>query len=381
MKKIYSIILLLTAFGFLWSCQEDEKVVLQQPDSFVLNVPKYVSGIYDLKNMETIEFSTSQPGYGFTAAATYSVEISLSESFSEFAAIPGTYTTAKFDVQAADVALALMGLLGIEEESEYPEAPHPLYVRLRSVLNDKNDGEVRSNVITLPRVKGYFALDPKEMPEEMFIIGNVAGNWSWDGATEMIPVWGAEGKFWAMQYLGQTGDGGNAEIKFNTAKAWDGNEFGFGGTSINQNGGTSDVGATDSGGNIGIGNPGWYIVVVTTTITGRDYDYAVDFLPPHVHLQGETASGNWDTTDEAYRFAIPELSLGANAEFVSPPFSNTAEVRASIKLPGHDWWNTEFLVFDGVFVPRGAGDDQERITGKAGQRLYINFTERTGKIQ
>ncbi len=105
MKKIYSIILLLATLGFLWSCQEDEKVVMQKPGSFVLNVPKYVTGIYDLKNMETIEFSTSQPGYGFTAAATYSVEISLSESFSEFAAIPGTYTTAKFDVQAADVAL------------------------------------------------------------------------------------------------------------------------------------------------------------------------------------------------------------------------------------------------------------------------------------
>ena len=29
----------------------------------------------------------------------------------------------------------------------------------------------------------------------------------------MIPVWGTPGKFWAMQYLGQTGDGDNAEIK------------------------------------------------------------------------------------------------------------------------------------------------------------------------
>lgn len=232
----------------------------------------------------------------------------------------------------------------------------------------------------LPRVKSYFALDPMVMPEEMYIIGNVAGNWSWDGATTMIPIWGTPGKFWSIQYLGQTGDGANAEIKFNTVKEWDGNEFGFSGTAINESG-TADPGASDSGGNIGIGNPGWYIVVVTTTINGREYEYAVDFFPPHVHLQGPTAGGNWDTTDEIYRFAIPDLSLGADADFVSPPFTNDGEIRASIKLPGQEWWHTEFLVFDGVFVPRGTGDDQERVSGKAGQRLYINFTEFTGKIQ
>jgi hypothetical protein len=121
--------------------------------------------------------------------------------------------------------------------------------------------------------------------------------------------------------------------------------------------------------------------VVTTTINEREYEFAVDFYPPHVYLQGNVAGGNWGTTDEAYRFAVPDLSLGADAAFVSPPFTNTGEIRASIQLPGHEWWHTEFLVFDGVFVPRGAGDDQDRVTGNAGQRLYINFTTNTGKIE
>lgn len=113
MKKIYIIFLLLASLGMLWSCQEDEQVVLKHPDSFVLNVPKYASGIYDLKNMETIEFTTSQPDYGFTAVANYSVEISLTEDFAKSDTLPGTYTSAKFNVQAADIALALMGLYGI----------------------------------------------------------------------------------------------------------------------------------------------------------------------------------------------------------------------------------------------------------------------------
>jgi len=183
-----------------------------------------------------------------------------------------------------------------------------------------------------------------------------------------------------MQYLGQTSDGAKAEIKFNYAKAWDGNEFGFGQATINGSV-TSDPGVSDANGNIGIGNPGWYIVVVTTTINGREYEFSVDFLPPYVYLQGATAGGNWATTDEKYRFTVPDLSLGADAYFVSPPFTNTGEIRASIQLPGHEWWHTEFMVFNGVFVPRGAGNDQERVTGNAGQRLYINFTTYTGKIE
>ena len=346
----------------------------------MLNTPKYASAIYDLKNTESIEFTTSQPDYGFTAAAIYSVQVALTSDFANPVTLPGSYTTAKFAINAADLALALVGMHGVTLEEDYPTDPHPLYVRLISKLNAKNAGEVFSNVITLPQVKGYFALDPMVMPEEMFIIGNVAGNWSWDGATEMIPIWGSPGKFWAMQYLGQTGDGANAEIKFNFAKAWDGNEFGFGQATVNANG-TADPGASDSGGNIGVGNPGWYIVVVTTAINGRDYEFAVDFYPPHVHLQGNVAGGNWGTTDEAYRFTVPALTLGADAAFVSPPFTNTGEVRASIQLPGHEWWHTEFIVLDGVFAPRGAGDDQERVTGNAGQKLHINFTTNTGKVE
>ncbi|HPD87429.1 MAG TPA: SusF/SusE family outer membrane protein [Proteiniphilum sp.] len=380
MKNIIHILAILASITLFWSCQEDEKVVLQQPESFVLNMPKYASAIYDLKNTESIEFTTSQPDYGFTAAAIYSVQVALTSDFANPVTLPGSYTTAKFAINAADLALALVGMHGVTDESDYPTEAHPLYVRLSSRLNEKGAGEVFSNVITLPQVKGFFALDPMEMPEEMYIIGNVAGNWNWDNATVMIPVWGSPGKFWAMQYLGQTGDGGNAEIKFNYAKAWDGNEFGYGQVTVNAVG-TADPGASDSGGNIGIGNPGWYIVVVTTTINGRDLEYAVDFYPPQVYLQGGTAGGNWGTTDAAYRFAVPDLSLGADAAFVSPPFTNSDEIRASIQLPGHEWWHTEFIVFDGVFAPRGAGDDQERVTGNAGQKLHINFTTNSGKIE
>ncbi len=150
---------------------------------------QYASGIYDLKNTETIEFTTSQPDYGFTAVAIYSVEVSLSQDFSEAVTLPGTYTTAKFNMNAADLALALVGLHGVTEESAYPTDPHPLYVRLSSVLNAKNEGAVKSNIITLPKVKGYFALDPMVIPRTCISL-QCCRNWSWDGATKMVPVWG-----------------------------------------------------------------------------------------------------------------------------------------------------------------------------------------------
>lgn len=380
MKNIFNVIMLLAGILFFQACEDKENIVLQMPESFVLNTPKYASGIYDLKNTETIEFTTSQPDYGFTAATLYSVQISLTQDFAEFASLPGTYSTAKFQIPAQDAAVALVGLHGVEDESLYPTEPHPLYVRLSATISGSEVEPVLSNVIILPRVMGYFALEAMTMPEDMNIIGNVAGNWDWNSATEMIPVWGSPGKFWAIQYLGQTGDGANAEIKFNVAKSWDGNEFGFAGATI-EDSSAALAGTSDADGNIKIGNPGWYIVVVTTAIEGREYSYSVDFYPPHVHIQGAANGGNWGTTDTQYRFAIPELSLGSDASFVSPPFTNSGEIRASIQLPGHEWWHTEFIVFDGVFAPRGAGDDQERVSGNAGQRLSINFTNKTGKIE
>ncbi|WP_313380121.1 SusF/SusE family outer membrane protein [Proteiniphilum saccharofermentans] len=378
MKNILSLIILLVGIGFFQACEDNDKIVLQQPESFVLNTPKYASGIYDLKHTETIELTTSQPDYGFTAATLYTVEISLSQNFAEFITLPGNYSTARFDVPAQDIAVALVSLHGVEEESDYPTDTHPLYVRLSATISGSKVEPVHSNVITLPEVLGYFALDEMEMPEEMYIIGNVAGDWDWNNSTEMIPVNGSPGKFWAIQYLGQNDGGDNAEIKFNYAMEWNGNEFGYNDVTIGE--GSDGISGNDEN-NITIGNPGWYIVVVTTAIEGREYTFSVDFLPPYVYLQGDVNGGHWGTTDEAHRFAIPDLSLGADAEFVSPAFTNGGEIRASIQLPGHEWWHTEFMVFDGEFIPRGAGDDQDRVNGTVGQRLSINFTNWTGNVE
>jgi len=385
MRKIYNIIMLLACLTFFWACETNrDNPTARTPDSFVLNTPMYVSGIYDLRNTETVLLTTSQPDYGFTAATIYRVQVATESSFKDFVTLPTSFISARMEVSAKEMAVALVGLLGVENEADFPTNPFPVYIRMSAELTD-GSRQVLSNIIQLPKVRSYFALEPMTMPENMYLIGNVAGNWDWGSSTSMVPVWGTQGKFWCVQYLGKTGDGKNAEIKFNRARAWNGTDFGIAAAVIDDDS-KALAGISDASGNIAIGNPGWYVVVVRTEISGRNYIYHVQFLPPNVYLFGNAAGGVWGAGDNNL-FKVPDISLGADANFVSPAFTGNAAgdsdggVRACVVLSGEDWWHTEFMVFDNVLVFRGTGNDQARVSGSVGQKLYINFTKGTGKIE
>ena len=82
MKKMIYLFILVFSLSTLVACSDDEGTpVFTEPTEFVLNVPKYASGIYDLKNTATIQLTCSQPDYGFTAATRYTVEIALDQAF------------------------------------------------------------------------------------------------------------------------------------------------------------------------------------------------------------------------------------------------------------------------------------------------------------
>jgi len=376
MRKIINIMMLLTCLAFFGACETDiEHPIASTPATFVLNKPIYVNGIYDLKHTETIQLTCSQPAFGFTAVTIYRVQVATKNSFQDFVTLPTSFNTAKMEVSASELAVALVGLLGIDDEAKFPTNPFPVYIRLSAELSN-GSCKVLSNIVELPRVKSYFALDAMVMPENMYLIGNVT-DWSWGAATPMVPVWGTPGKFWAVQYLGKSGND-NAEIKFNTAKDWNGDQFGIQTADIDNASKTlAGISGTD---NIVIGNPGWYIVVVTTEISGRNYIYHVRFLEPKVYLFGPAIGGKWGPSDEQL-FTVPNLSSGANADFVSPAFTDNGEIRACIVLEGQQWWHSEFLVFGTELIYRATDGDQERVAGKVGQKLYINFTKKTGKIE
>ncbi len=367
MKKLNIIILFVLGLFCTVSCDSDRdsNPELQVPSSFVLNTPPYASAVYDLKNTETIELTTSQPDYGFTAATTYQVQISTTGNFTDesaYVTLVTSSTNATVLVDATEMAVALVGLLGVTDEKDFPTSTFPVHIRLKASLG--NDlGTVYSNAIELPNVLSYFALNAMTMPQEMYVVGSIT-DWDWAKSYSMVPVHSNEGKFWHVLYF----DAG-AEIKFNSTKAWDGSEFGYSGNRFSDTSITYAGLEGEDGGNIKINNAGWYIVVVTTAIEGRDYLYTVEFLEPNVYLTGD-AAGGWDFFDNSNLFTVPADGSG---DFVSPAFAADAELRMCIRLDGIEWWKTEFIFFDGKIAYRAAGNDQERVNVSAGQKAYLNF--------
>lgn len=376
MKKIKILFLVVLGVLLTTSCESDRdsNPTLQDPTEFVLNLPAYASTVYDLEHSNAVELTCSQPNYGFPAATTYEVQLSLTNSFTnaegdepDYVQLATTYSTARMNVDALEFAVAIVTLTGIASEEDFPTDPMPVYVRLRATAG-AGLKPIVSNVIELPQVLAYYALPAVSMPENMYMIGSFNG-WDWNNAYDMVPVHENPGKFWRVTYF-ESG----AELKFNFNKSWDGGEFGYEGTEFPE---PTLAGIGEKGGNILISNGGWYLVVVTTAIEGRDLKYTVELLEPNVYLTGDT-SGGWDTFDEARLFTVPAT---ADGDFISPAFVANGELRMCVKLDGIDWWRSEFIILKEKIEYRGTGNDQDRVSVTAGKKAYLNFTAGTGSIK
>lgn len=375
MKTKHILSSLIASLFILSACDSDRdsNPTYQDPTTFVLNVPAYVNNTYDLENSSSIELTCSQADYGYTAPATYTVQVSTDESFATFEELSTKYTTAKMDVSASEIAVAAtkMEVAKGVQESSFPLVS-TLYVRLKSEVSE-GIGTILSNSITLPKVKLYFALPAVKLPTKMLMIGDFC-NWSWDNAPEMIPFHdGTTGAFWRLVYIPEA-----TGVKFNTAASWNGSQFGATATIVDNY--ESGAAGTD---NIDIKKGGWYLVVVRSAVNGRDINYTVEFNEPAVYLFGPANGGAWEKKDE-WKFEVPTTADGS---FVSPAFaasvpsSSDSGVRACVVVEGYDWWKSEFMVFDGKLEYRADGGDQSRVGGDAGQKLYINFTAGTGEIK
>lgn len=174
MKKFNILASLLMGLAVFTACEDqDNSPMLQEPTSFTLNTPAYVNSVYDLENSTSVELTCSQPEYGFTAATTYAVEVSLNGEWGEGSSIVlgTTYTTAKMGVDAAELAAALTTLAN-KDEAEFPFTTG-VHIRLKAALTESGKGEVYSNTITLPNVRLHYALPPVLLPENMYVIGSI----------------------------------------------------------------------------------------------------------------------------------------------------------------------------------------------------------------
>lgn len=388
MKKL-TILMLLLAGLLLWTgCGDDRdgNPVLQEPTEFNLNTPAQANEVYDLKYLSSFKLTCTQPDYGYVAATTYRLQLSLEETFKEadeaagttanYATLSTAYIKPELDVDAMEFAMALLDLWkASNEDAELPETPLRVYIRLSAALSNNGMGQIYSNSIELPNVLGYNVEPPVSLPEQMFLVGDFAAGNGWGKWVEMVPVTDTPGKFWSVQYFG-----GNNAMKFNANPLWDGNQVAYSEGLVpdasQTYAGVSGVDDGSGGQNIGVKNAGWYIVVVTTALEGKDLNYTLEFLAPDIFLTGDP-SGGWDTFDNARKFTVPE----GEGEFVSPAFVAGGELRLCIKLPSTDWWRTEFIILNNQIEYRKNGGDQERVNVSAGQKAYLNFLDGTGRVK
>lgn len=392
-KILKSALLLICAVCFFTACSDDndENPVVKSPTTFHLNTPALAAnGIYDLTHSKSIELTCSQPDYGYPAVTRYTVEVATSADMSDARALSGSYTTAKIEVDAAELASTLTELYLAKGMSEHQfPLTAPVYIRVKAVQTTADNKEIEgtaitSNTIELSKVYFAFSLPPVTVPEKLYLVGSF-NKWSGDNALEMIPVNGSPNIFWHLVYL--DGEGNSAGVKFNSDKAWNDKEAGFEKITINP---ASDNAADiiNANGNIGSSKPGWYLMIVECTVVGRDIKYNVTFNKPNVYLQGVcTAAGGWDLIPDNL-FSVPTT---ADGEFVSPAIGNAVSggpsgsdpgVRICVKIPNADWWKSEFIVYDKKIAYRGNGGDQTpRVAGAVGQKVYLNFTKETGEIK
>lgn len=211
-------------------------------------------------------------------------------------------------------------------------------------------------VITFDAVNYTYRCVPKTA--ELYFTGD---HYAWSNWNIMVPVNGNDGHFWAMLYA----DAGE-QIKFAPQASWGGD---FAGDMVVDH---ANSGAAPADGNLKFANAGWYLLYVDANAKG------VEIYAPEVYMMGDCVGG-WDELKAENLFSVPE---GRDGDFVSPVFANDGEMRMYVKPKVEiDWWRMEFVPIDGQIVFRGNDGDQQRVAAKAGQRLYLNFTNGTGVVK
>ena len=384
MKNIIkSALLVVMSLTLMTACSDDNdsNPSIQTPTEFKLNTPALENTPIDLANSSKIILTCSQPNYGYTASVQYTVQVATTPDMTDAVELSETSSSAKVEVNASLLASALTN---IYVEKGKTEADFPMdvkaYFRLKANIVTSNGNvvegtEILSNVVSLNNIHLLFSLPPVNLPSHIYVVGNFC-DWKFDNCFDMVQVYGTDNTFWRLVYIDESG------IKLNSAQKFNGNEKGYAGITVS---GDCKDDIIDKDGNIASKNPGWYLVIVTTSVVNREIHYDVQFNKPTIWLIGP-AAGSDDFAEEAegWSFTVPTTKDG---EFVSPAFVGSVPagtdkgVRMYVKIPGHDWWHSEFVTLDGKIQYRATGGDQTRATGSVGQQVHLNFAKGTGEIK
>ena len=144
---------------------------------------------------------------------------------------------------------------------------------------------------------------------------------------------------------------------------------------------------TTRDGGIAFANAGWYVLHFSASIADNTLTSKLTVYPGEAYVIGTVMSQSTWGHDPATQLTAP---ADASGEWVSPKFLAGGELRASIKVPGLDWWRTEFTLYKGDLYWRNCdipdnwavnvGSDYS-VSCSAGQKLYVNFDYDTGRVE
>lgn len=380
--------LAVAAIPMMTACSEDRdsNPTLKDATELHLNTPAIALGesTYDLAKGATLNLTCSQPDYGYTAPVVYQVQVSIDPNFKQttesggdvkFSTLKSSYTSANMNVDGTELNNAVVKLYQNAHNGEDPTGINiPVYIRLRAHVDFTDNTYINSNVIELPRTQvSYVATTPTEMYIASASIHH--GN----EAKQMGLIYGETEYFYCMMYADA-----NTSVHFGDDNTTANGYINVTNLQDNGNAGLSE--AADGG--IQFANKGWYIIVIQAHADKANNKLVYTFRTeaPKAYVIGAVAGTTWTDSDPNWQLTVPD---NADGEWVSPAFAAGGELRAYMKVPGWDWWHTEFTFVKGKIYYRdfnlidswGEKADSYKVSCSAGQKLYINFDTDAGEVK
>lgn len=372
MKKIfYSLLFAGITLGMATSCEEDRDsnpVLNTNVSTFTLNTPANASNVYDLENSEYVNFTTSQPDYGITAAVTYVPYISIDNE--NFQALTSSFTTTDIAIPAGEINTAILNLVGEGDLSE----PIPVYFKLAANLSGLSElGVIESNVVTLPNVLAYVPVVEISIPDEIYIVGDFPAS-QWGTFVPLHPAYSVDGMFYGIVYIEN-----GKNFRFALSAGW-GETFGW--TDITPDGDVASA-LSDAGNDNNMtfnSETGLYTVILKVKIANGALVYTLSMTPAKLYVFGAAAPNQ----DNQWAFDDGNLFTIDGGVATSPALGASGELRLSVDC-GTDWWKTEFTIMttDGTLYYRNediaknwASDKGEEYSyqGAAGKQVVLDFT-------
>lgn len=204
-KYIIPTLLLFAGLNLFTACDDDRdsNPIIQQPTEFVLNTPAYADSEIDLLSSQTVNFTWSQPDYGYTAVVSYKLQVSTTGTFThslaeaeadetgatvaDYVSEDGGVTSCNVKVEAATFAKMLMQLNQWEENAV--PATQKVYVRVLASIYSATATElinpIISNVVEINVIPYYVELKDA-LPEMWYLIGACIGDGKWNNNSSAI---------------------------------------------------------------------------------------------------------------------------------------------------------------------------------------------------